>query len=231
MHVLKIKGILNGLALLLLAILLIIGYNYLKDPAHFQIKTVEVDGKLNHLKPEAVAEALTPWVATNFFAVNVGTLQRELSKLAWVHDTQIRRVWPDKVVVNIEEHVPVAVWQDRALVSDRFELYQPDALPEMDLPRLSGPNEQLATVLETLLKLNALFSPKEVKVVSLTLSARRSWSAVLSNGMQLQLGSVDIIPRVERFIESYPFDFSANQSATPYIDLRYTNGFVVARSR
>ena len=48
----RVKYLLTAVTVLLLAILLIIGYNYLKDPAHLPIKTVKVDGKLKYLQRE-----------------------------------------------------------------------------------------------------------------------------------------------------------------------------------
>ncbi len=54
------------LFLLLLAILLIIGYTYVKDPALWPISSVQVTTELNHVQPEAVKKAILPYVAASF---------------------------------------------------------------------------------------------------------------------------------------------------------------------
>jgi cell division protein FtsQ len=223
----KIKYLLTAVTVLLLAILLIIGYNYLKDPAHLPIRTVKVDGKLNYLQREQLQALIEPHLNHSFFMVDVKSIQEALSQEAWMAYSSVRRVWPDMVMVQVEEHEPLAYWGDEGLISQKMAFFKPAELPQLDLPRLNGPNDQQTAVLGMFNTLNRMLEEKQVHIVALKLNARRAWQAELNNGMQLQLGSINVVERFERFLDSYPFSLSENSNKVNYVDLRYTNGFVI----
>lgn len=213
---------------ILLAISLIIGYNYLKDSRHLPIRTVNVSGQLTYFNPETVQSLLEPFVAQSFFTVKVQGVQRALDAQPWIATAQVARVWPDTLSVRLQERVPIAYWGNAEFVSDEGELFSPKDLPDLPLVKLGGPDEQVHTVLMMLQEFNKTLQPLDVRVSSLQLNARRAWQAELTNGVELHMGSVDVLPRLERFVKSYPKTFRSNPDAITYVDLRYTNGFVVA---
>ncbi len=213
---------------ILLAIFLIIGYNYLKDGKHLPIRTVNISGQLTYLQPDTVQALLEPFVKQSFFTVNVQGVQKALDTQPWVASVQVGRVWPDTLSVRLQEHVPIAYWGAEQLLSIEGVLFAPDVLPALPLVQLAGPDEQVHTVLMMLQEMNQSLQPLNVKVGSLQLNERRAWQAELTNGVKVYMGSVDMIPRLQRFVASYPNDFENNADAISYVDLRYTNGFVVA---
>lgn len=227
----KVKYLLTAVTALLLAILLIVGYNYLKDPTHLPIKTVKVDGKLKYLQREQLQALIEPYVDRSFFLVDVKAIQEGLSHEPWMAFSSVRRVWPDMVMVQVEEHQPFAYWGDEGLISQELVFFKPDKLPDLDLPRLNGPEDQQTVVLGMFNTLNKMLEEKGVQVVALQLNARRSWQAELNNGIRMQLGSIDVVERFERFLDSYPYALSENPDKVDYVDLRYTNGFVIAHTR
>ncbi len=225
----KIKYILSAVILLLLAILLIVGYNYLKDPGHLPIKTVKVDGKLNYLRQDQLRAVIEPHMVQSFFMLDVHSIQQALLQEPWMAHSSVRRVWPDTVLVQVQEHEPLAYWGTEGLISQETVLFRPDNLPAIELPRLHGPDDQTLAVLGMFNTLNRLLADHEVHLVGLKLNARRAWQADLDNGMHIQLGSVDVVERFERFLKSYPSALAENASQVRYVDLRYTNGFVIAK--
>lgn len=216
---------------LLLAILLIIGYNYLKDPKHLPIKTVRVDGKLSYLQQDELQTLMAPYVSSSFFTLDVKAVQDVLTQHPWVSRTHVRRMWPDTILVEVKEHRPLAFWGDSQIISDEGVLFRPVNAVNVDLPKLDGPDEQEVVVWNMYATLNSLSAPHDVQVTQLGLNARRAWQAKLSNGMQLQLGSMDVVERFKRFVQSYPHDLSSNAAHVSYVDLRYTNGFVIAKEQ
>lgn len=213
---------------ILLAIFLIIVYNYLKDSKHLPIRTVSVSGQLTYLNPETVQGLLEPFATQSFFTVNVQGVRNALQAQPWIAQVQVGRHWPDTLSVRLQEHVPIAYWGLDALVSDQGMLFEPDVLPALPLVQLNGPDEQVHTVLMMLHEVNQTLQPLAVKVASLQLNERRAWQAELTNGVTVYMGSVEMLPRLQRFVASYPKDFRNNVDAINYVDLRYTNGFVVA---
>lgn len=216
--------------MLLLAILLIMVYNYLKDPQHLPIHTVKVEGKLSYLSRDELKESLNPYLNKSFLTVDVKAMQAALQANPWVAHCNIFRIWPDTISVEIFEEEPIAYWQNDGLLGRGGKLIQPKQIPELQIPRLFGPDDQMPVVLSMLGTMNELLSPKQVQVALLQMNERRAWQATLSNGIQMQLGSKEVVPRLSRFVDSYPFKLN-DEHAVRYIDLRYTNGFVVASDK
>jgi cell division protein FtsQ len=214
------------LIILVLAILLILGYNYLKDPERFPVRVVKVEGQLTHLNQPHIQVIIEPYVSQSFMAVNLDALRQALEADPWVREAHVRRQWPDSVDVDVIEQVPVAYWEENALVNDHGEAFIPPRLPELNLPHWRGPADQLSRVAAMYTTLNTLLVPKDVRIAALSLSARWSWHAVLDSGLSMALGSHDVPQRMARFVDTTKMDLKAPKGVQ-YVDLRYTNGFVV----
>ena len=62
--------------------------------------------------------------------------------MPWVRSAMLRRVWPDRLEVALEEHVALARWRDTALVNDRGEVFE--AATDARLPVFGGPEGSAA---------------------------------------------------------------------------------------
>ncbi len=216
------------LFLLLLAILLIIGYTYVKDPSVWPINAVEVTTKLDHVEPSAIKDTVLQYVGASFFTIRMGALQKDLQTLPWVRKVNIERVWPDTLKIAIIEQTAVLKWQDTGFINDKGELFDPKQQHTLNLPKLSGDEARYQEVLSVFKRLNAQLSEQDLSIVELDLSPRSAWSARLGNGMWLNLGQDDIEARLARFIKVMPALNLENPNKT-YVDLRYTNGWVLGR--
>ncbi len=223
------RRVFQGVMAVLLAMFIIVGYNYLKDPQRVPVRMVKVSGKLTYLPQEDIQAVIAPYVETSFVTVNISGLRRALQENPWVYEVQVRRHWPDTLVVELTEQQPIAYWGDRAMVNNEGEAFAPQVLPILDLPRWSGPSEELTQVYEMYAVLNKAVAPVDVRIDSLSLSARWAWHAVLSSGLSIALGSEDVSERLTRFVQLSPVDIKAPQGVQ-YVDLRYTNGFVVKQA-
>ena len=52
-----------------------------------------------------------------FFTVNLDQARRSFEKLPWVRHAEVRRQWPARLDVTIEEHKPVARWEESSVES------------------------------------------------------------------------------------------------------------------
>ena len=74
----------------------------------FNLVEVEVQGAVRSRVSEVI-ERSGLRVGTNLFALNTIEAEQRLSKLGWVRAASVRRIFPDQVVVVLEEHEPVAL--------------------------------------------------------------------------------------------------------------------------
>jgi cell division protein FtsQ len=196
---------------------------------YLPVRSVTLVGDLAHVDAEAVQGQLAGRVAGNFFGLNLDDVRRLVAELPRVRSVDVRRAWPDGIVVRIEEHRPLARWSERELVSAEGELFE--GQPESPLPQLGGPPGSEREVVRRYLALREIVAPLGVEPVQVLVSARYAWQLKLSNGMTLELGRDDprqpIEARLARFVTAYPRAAANLNRRADHVDLRYPNGFAI----
>lgn len=200
----------------------------------FALRALEVKTPVAHVTEAQIRLVADRQVRGTFFTVDLDAVRESLEKLPWVREARVERRWPDTLVVSLAEHVPLARWNDDALVSEAGKVFVAAAAAR--LPRLAGPEESSNEVVAAYRRHGAALAPLGMQISELRLSARRSWRIRLDNGLQLVLGREQTDTRLARFVELYPRLFGtqpgdAEGAAAPAVpvtvDLRYPDGFAV----
>jgi cell division protein FtsQ len=193
------------------------------------VRAVALTGDLAHVDARAVHGQLAGRVAGNFFGMNLDEVRRLVAELPWVRRVEVRREWPDRIVVRVEEHRPLGRWSATRLVSERGELF--DGTSDAALPQLAGPPGSEREVTRRYLATRELLAPLGVEPVQVALSARYAWQVQLSNGLVLELGRDQarspVDERLARFVAAYPRIVGSLNRRLDYVDLRYPNGFAI----
>ena len=161
----------------------------------------------------------------NFFTLDLGAARAAFETLPWVRKVDMRRRWPDRLELTLEEHVPLARWGTAALVNTHGEVFE--SAYEGALPVFVGPPgsakeiaiqfDYFRRMLETIGQ-----QPAQVQV-----SARRAWQLRLESGLTIELGRDDIEKRLSKFVAAYERTVGRMHQRLDYVDLRYGNGFAV----
>jgi cell division protein FtsQ len=199
----------------------------------FALRNIEVKTPVAHVTEAQIRLVAERKVRGTFFTVDLERVRSSLEKLPWVREARVERRWPDTLVVSLTEHVPLARWNDDALVNDAGEVFV--AAVDTRLPRLAGPEDDSDEVVAAYRRYQAALAPLGMTIGELRLSPRRAWWLKLDNGMQLALGREQTDTRLARFVTLYPRLFGAQPAtqaaAAPIapvtVDLRYPDGFAV----
>ena len=200
----------------------------------FALNTLEVKTPVAHVTEAQIRLVAERKVRGTFFTVDLERVRESLEKLPWVREARVERRWPDTLVVSLVEHVPLARWNDDALVDSEGGVFV--AAVSGTLPRLWGPEEASTEVVEAFLRHSQTLAPLGFKIDELRLTPRRAWRMRLDSGMQIALGRDRTDTRLARFVDLYPRLFGATQAAdgTPVaavaphaVDLRYPDGFAI----
>ncbi len=201
------------------------------------IRLVEIQGELKHVEQEQVLTVLRSMSRAtdddqqtlNFLTADLRELEKELERVAWIYRVKVRRIWPDKLIIDLEEQQAIAVWNEIYLVNSFGQLFQPEVIAEDALPRLSGPSEKLDELLVTFTELQTAFEQADLQMNELHLSDRLSFQLKLTNGIAVEVGRKNLQARVNRLIDLYPTLVSDNPAPIERIDLRYDTGLAVKR--
>ncbi len=200
----------------------------IEGPYIFPVKIVKINGANKVDQQQDIKQALLPMVTEGFLAVNVNAIKQRLLTLPWIAQAEVKRIWPDTLIIGIKQQVAVARWNDQQFVNQDGKVFS--AITNEDasqLPQLFGPDGLSPIALERLQQFDQILKPLGLSVLTMKLTARRAWNIKLNNGMILYLGRVNIVARLQKFENVYPRVFANHEQQVDYVDLRYTNGFAV----
>ncbi|MBK1614461.1 cell division protein FtsQ [Rubrivivax gelatinosus] len=236
MDVRLMNGVASGVFVLAGAALLAAGVMWLVRAPQFTIRGVEIDGDMGRNSVNTIRANAMPRLRGNFFSLDLQQGRDAFEAVPWVRSAVVRRVWPDRLAVRLEEHRAAAVWQgedgnDR-LVNSFGEIFDANVgdVEDEGLPVFSGPDAEAAGVLAMFRRLGPLLAPLDAAVEELHLSHRGSWSVELDNGATLELGrgsEDEVIERAARFVRTLPEVTARWRAPLEYADLRHTDGYAV----
>ena len=198
------------------------------------ITRIAVQGDLSYISQQAVQQRIAPYIAASFFTIDLTSMRTELEKMPWIAHAEVRRVWPDQVVIRLEEQLPVARWGDGALLNNQGEAFAPRELANYEhLPQLYGPQRAQQQVMQQYQVLSQMLRPLGFSVARLELRERGSWflttgAGSAGPGIELLLGRDHLIEKMRRFIVIYDKTLKEQITNIASIDLRYANGLAVS---
>ncbi len=193
----------------------------------FPIREVKVDDQLMHVNREQIKLIVAKHLKGNFFTLDLEKTRDAFEKLPWARNVSVRRRWPDKLDVVIEEHQALARWGNIALVDTHGELFQ--AATDADLPVFYGPGDGVIEVTTNYGAYSQIMNKANIKIVQVSLSPRRAWEIKADKGLVIALGREDMQARLSKFARAYQSTLSQLNVTVAYADLRYPNGFAVRK--
>ena len=228
--------------------LLFLCYSWVISHEHFTLKNVVIE-VLNNDNPNIDKQEIQQAIKST---LNGTTLSTDLKKMVelildnpWIEQVVIRRVWPNTIVLRVQEHRLIALWNNKFLISEFGEVTN---IPVSDykelekksgcyLMKIEGPKDFLSKIVARAEKTNNLLANINKKLSHLILTEQFSWEAKTTGGMTLRFGGEDLqgpmFYRLENFTKSY--SSLANKLAEKgirspeihYVDLRYAKGFAI----
>jgi cell division protein FtsQ len=232
-----LNTIANGLMMVAFACLVAASVWWLAHRQVFDLRSIEIgpvsDRELEHVSVEALRAANLDGFSGNFFTVDLDRVRQAFEDAPWVRRAQVRRVWPNRLFVALEEHRPLATWGDGRFVNTFGELFSvnPDEVDDREsLLSFEGPEGTQGIVTRRYAELTEQLRPLALKPHRLSLSDRQAWSAQLDNGITLLIGrdeGVAVNDRIARWVAVHPTVQARLNERTEVVDLRYPHGFAV----
>ena len=237
---------LNSTASALLALTLLAclasGVWWLSQRPMFVLRTIRIESldgaTLSHVNHLTLRTSALEAVKGNFFTTNLEQVRGAFETVPWVRRAAVRREWPDRLVVALEEHEALGTWgQDGRLLSvkgDVFTVNLAEADEDRVLPEFEGPDGSEKDVVARFGELRTSFKALALEPAALTLSGRYAWTVTLSNGTRVALGREQdkntLKNRVLRLVGIYPQLVARLHQGIDTIDMRYQNGLALSSS-
>jgi cell division protein FtsQ len=88
----------------------------------FALREVVVATPLARSSPANLEAAIRSDLSGTFFTLDLDTARAALVRVPWVRNVSLRRQWPGRLEIAVEEHVPYARWGDSGLVNEQGEI-------------------------------------------------------------------------------------------------------------
>lgn len=222
------RGTMLQWLLALIALMLLLGFCH-RWLAAQQVDHVHIEGNMTYTDRASMQAAVSPWLSQGMLHLPIRQIRSAVLADKWVDDVQLRKQWPNTLVLHVAEQRPVASWQQNAYLNYRGEAFSPkNMIAEHDLPALSGPKGKGALILQVYQHLSAVTAPRGLRVTVLAQDRIDNFMAELSNGMVLRLGDVDVKQNINKFAAIFDRHLEQSTAAVASVDLRYSNGAAVA---
>ena len=235
--------LMNGVASVVFVLagvgLVVAGLLWLMRSPMFPIRGIVLDGDLSRNSVPTIRANAAPRLAGNFFSVDLQAGRAAFESVPWVRRAVVRRVWPDRLAVRLEEHRAAALWEgtdaernvDR-LVNGFGEVFDANVgdVEDEQLPSLAGPEGSAAQMLALYRRVQPVFARLELNVERLHLSGRGSWRVEVDSGATVELGrgsEDEVLARTERFARTLTQVTARWQQPLEYADLRHADGYAV----
>jgi len=228
--------------------LLFLCYSWVISHEHFTLKNVVIE-VVNNDNPNIDKREIQQAIKST---LNGTTLSTDLKKMVelildnpWIEQVVIRRVWPNTIVLRVQERRLIALWNNKFLISEFGEVTN---IPVSDykelekksgcyLMKIEGPKDFLSKIVARAEKTNNLLANINKKLSHLILTEQFSWEAKTTGGMTLRFGGEDLqgpmFYRLENFTKSYSSlakklaEKGIRSPEIHYVDLRYAKGFAI----
>ena len=146
----------------------------------FDIQRITVRGDVAHNNIPSMRANVLPRMQGTFFTVNLTATRESYESMPWVRKAVVRREFPNRLRVELQEHQPVAYWGaegDSRMLNSFGEVFDAniDEVEPNTLPRLTGPTGSGPQVWDMYQTLLAPLSRVGMELVQVELSARGNW--------------------------------------------------------
>ncbi|MBF7054454.1 cell division protein FtsQ/DivIB [Halomonas sp. KAO] len=194
------------------------------------LERVSIGGDLEHVSADYLRDRLSPLLRGHtWLSVDVSELREQALTVDWIAEARVSREWPNALTLELVEEVPVARWNDDALLNPEGEPFAIGSVsPPGGLPDLAGPKGSGAEVLAYHERLATRFAEMGLELTQLRLEPRGAWRFQLDDNVWVMLGRGDREGRLARLTAAWHRQLERQASHIRYIDLRYPNGVAVA---
>ena len=223
-------------------------YSWITSHSHFTLKNVVLE-VMNTDNPNVDAQEIQQAIKTTLNGTILSTdlemMVEQILDNPWVEQVVVRRVWPDTIVLRLQERRIIALWNNEHLISELGEVTN---IPVSDfrkvekklgcyLIKIEGPKNFLSKIVARAEIANNLLTTINKKLLHLRLTEQFSWEAKTTGGMTFRFGGDDLRGpmhyRLENFTKSYSnlanklAEKGIGSTQIQYVDLRYAKGFAI----
>ena len=194
------------------------------------ITSINIEGDLKRISKKGIETVVLALKNQGFLLVNQSKYKDKLEAIDWVKSVKINKQWPNTINLLVIEDDVIGLWNKRLLLNSSGELYALDqrVVPD-ELIQFFGPEYRENEVYTRYKLYNDQLATRGILIEEIQLGLRGSWVITVRPSIKIKLGKEETEERFERFLTVWDQSLLENFELISYIDLRYSEGFVIKR--
>ncbi len=208
---------------------------------YVRIHRLEMKGDTAKVPLPRLKEVVEPELeGKSYFTTDIAAVRAAAETVPWVKHASVRRIWPDRIEIDITVYEAAAQLEDGRLISIEGKLFS--ANPEegaeaRNLPTFSCAAEAVPELLRRYRRFTSLFGDLPFRITALSLSDRGSWSLVIQGPRipptRVELGrdtaGSPVEERVRQVAAAYPRMEELLGGPPSSIDARYRRAIAAGK--
>jgi cell division protein FtsQ len=166
-----------------------------------------------------------------YWQVDLHAMKHKVEQHPWVRSAVVRREWPDRLKVGVDEHVVIARWNEQHLLTATADLIEDEnAILMSSLPHFIAPkgllfsNQEAKLMVERYNQMQKILGAYQQRIVQFGMTASNDVWLTLATGGRVELGRVDHTIRLQRLIGLVEQNVVSSWSLIASADMRYRQG-------
>lgn len=205
------------------------------------LKRLDMRGDTAKVPLARLKEAVEPVIAgKTYFSADLAAARAAAESVPWVRSAAVRRIWPDRLEIDVTVREAVAQFEDGRLVSDEGVLFSanPDEGSEGGtLPSFAGGADDVSEILRRCRRFTTLLAALPVRVTEVALSDRGGWSVTFQGPAipptRVELGreaaGSSVEERLRQVVAAYPSISEVLDGPPSSIDARYRGAIAAGK--
>jgi cell division protein FtsQ len=185
-----------------------------------------IEGDLTKMERAELQRTLADQPVKGVLSTSLTEIASHVEQLPWTRQINVRRQWPDQLIVTMSIASPVVRWGEDLYLSAYGDLLAlPDhypGLPEFDVA-IATP-QQAMQVYRLLVQIAAR---EQLNIARLEQNEQGQWAINLSKGPRVLLGAEQLNERMHHFLLVHRRVLAEDTREVEYVDARYGNGVAV----
>lgn len=221
----------NVLAVCVLGVLALAGWSVWQQLDR-PVRAVRVEGRLSGAEQAAIRAVVSRHLDHGLLSLDVQALGRNIRELSWPRSVQVRRQWPDALVIKVEKESVVAAWGDGGYLNSAGKVVRLAETEGLDggsdsVPVLVAAMSEPRRAMEVYQMLESRVNRAGLSIRRLEENALGEWLVTLNDGMEVALGNEFLAKRIGRFLLAYRTVLEDRADDVVHVDLRYDSGVAV----
>lgn len=192
------------------------------------LASIKISGQFRFVSRVELEELISSQLDGSFVDLNLQEVKSAIENNPWIESVLVERIWPDSLKLKIEEHYPIARWNDDGFINRAGRLIKVESNEVLvDLPLLSGKDENSNELSKNYFFFSESLKRSGLKISALSVDNKMSWSLYLEQGFELVFGREDIQSKLENFKFVFETHLGKKINQIDRVDLRYEKGLAV----